>query len=118
MALLVAAVALAGPAPEKIDRTPKPVPEAIEGIWQSQDGKALVTIRPRADGLFVQWNKEDLMPDMGIGMRKGSVLYVGYQTAGGNNPSIVRYELQGGKLVGLFMGPDGKMGSETLERVK
>jgi hypothetical protein len=100
----------------KAERLAPPPSVEFAGVWT--DGNAIVTIRRLNDGFRVQWNREFALPDLGVGMRHGNALYVGYHTLNQVGPGIVRYELQDGKLVGTYLNPDAKQGSETLERSK
>ena len=121
--LLVAVVALAvapQPAPERIT-VPKAAPVEIEGLYAVQDAPtAFVTIRRREAGYFVQWNREDHLPDMGIGMRRDAELLVGFTTVGETAPGVARYviEADGPKLNGVYMTASGKMRTEVLTFVR
>lgn len=99
----------------------------IEGVYEASgqmgDVKysgVLATVRRRGAGYRVQWNVEGTAPTLGMGMRRGSELIVGFHPYAKNGPHVGRYVIEAGgpKLVGLLVMPDGTTGTETMVWLK
>lgn len=128
-AAIYAIGAMAAPEPKKPEPLGAPAVEVeIQGVYEASgtmpDGGeyhgVLVRIRKRGNGFSVQWDVEGGLPAFGTAMRRGSELIVGFHPFNKTAPSVARYviEANGPKLVGVWMLPDGLLGTEELVRLK